>query len=206
MIKRIVIAVSGRIKNGKDTIADHLIANHGFVKLSFAEALRQEVIRVWGRTIDAIHDMNVWIDRDSNTNDTCGTKGDHVMTAECVYNMLYIYKPKGIRELLQEHGTELRRNEDPMYWCKKWWEGAEKLINTSERIVVPDTRFENEAKTILDFGGNLWRVERPGIPVNDHPSEHALDHWKRWDVFFMNNEGVAELLTLVDRRVAEVLA
>ena len=36
-----IIAVTGRKYNGKDSIADYLVKNHGYIKLSFADQLKK---------------------------------------------------------------------------------------------------------------------------------------------------------------------
>lgn len=38
-----LIGLAGPKKSGKDTIADHLVANHGFVKIGFADKIREEL-------------------------------------------------------------------------------------------------------------------------------------------------------------------
>jgi ABC-type oligopeptide transport system ATPase subunit len=45
--------------------------------------------------------------------------------------------------------------------------------------IITDVRFINEAKAIKDRGGIIIRVDRPFFkPVNNHPSEIALDNWE----------------------------
>ena len=45
------------------------------------------------------------------------------------------------------------------------------------RIVITDVRFDNEATWIQSLGGEVWRVERPGIEQNSHVSEEPIsDH------------------------------
>jgi hypothetical protein len=45
--------------------------------------------------------------------------------------------------------------------------------------IITDCRFPNEAQAVKDKGGLVIRIDRPGIkPINDHPSEIALDNWK----------------------------
>jgi hypothetical protein len=42
-------------------------------------------------------------------------------------------------------------------------------------IVVPDVRFENEARQIRSEGGEVWMIHRPGVePVAAHQSEAGL--------------------------------
>jgi hypothetical protein len=42
--------------------------------------------------------------------------------------------------------------------------------------VIDDVRFPNEAAMIRELGGELWRIERPGIAYDgDHESEGGLE-------------------------------
>lgn len=51
-------------------------------------------------------------------------------------------------------------------------------IQLYPKWVITDTRFPNEADAIKQKGGILIRVTRLGVgPVNDHPSETALDDY-----------------------------
>ena len=56
--------------------------------------------------------------------------------------------------------------------------GDIKIDVAPSRWVVSDCRFENEAQAIKDRGGVIIRIDRPGVkPINNHPSETAIDHW-----------------------------
>ena len=72
-------------------------------------------------------------------------------------------------------------------------------------VVIPDVRFQNEANMILNHGGTIIRVERPGYDaVNDHVSEHAEIDAR----FIISNDGsvfdlqrsVQSLVSLTKRR------
>lgn len=178
-----VIGISGRATAGKDAIAARLVERWGFTRVSLADALREEVMTRLPRTLRVIHDM------------VCGGHNSD----DCIRRMLYEVKPRGFRELLQEYGSDVRRHDQPDYWVERWWERS---LNV-DRVVVPDVRFENEAKAVLARGGLLWRVERPGTSEGDHASETMMDGWSRWDAVIRNDGTLADLYERVDGLAAQ---
>jgi hypothetical protein len=85
-------------------------------------------------------------------------------------------QPMTIREFLQKLGTDAMRNGlHPNVWVNALMADYDKDSNW----IITDTRFPNEAQAIKDKGGIIIRVNRPGVkPINNHPSEIALDNWK----------------------------
>lgn len=96
------------------------------------------------------------------------------------------------RVLAQTLGTEWGREViDQEIWLKVAQEkyrkmGGKAVINTKSNgeiaamgMIVPDVRFENEARWIKEAGGILFKVHRPGIEeVAAHSSESAdLTPW-----------------------------
>ena len=81
------------------------------------------------------------------------------------------------RELLQTLGTEWgRKLVTPDIWLRvAFWRWEKALAAGHSVIVVPDVRFQNEARLIHDQGGEVWLVHRPDVaPVADHQSEAGL--------------------------------
>lgn len=71
------------------------------------------------------------------------------------------------RKALQWWGTDHRRAANPDYWVNSL-----KRSLGPESYVIDDVRFENEAQAVLDLGGVVWQVYRPGVTSNDtHASE-----------------------------------
>ena len=65
--------------------------------------------------------------------------------------------------------------------------------------IITDTRFVNEAEAIKQKGGIIIRVERPGYkPINDHPSETALDKWN-FDYKIQNLDDIFALKQTVEQ-------
>ena len=91
-----------------------------------------------------------------------------------------------VRDFLQKLGTDsLRNNLHPNVWVNALMSDYRPIeYNDDEQPRLPnwiitDCRFPNEAQAVKDKGGLVIRIDRPGIkPINDHPSEIALDNWK----------------------------
>lgn len=153
-----IIGLSGVARSGKDTVADHLVENYGFKKVSFADPIRE-----------ALYRLNPEIDVDG-----------YDMRLKAAIDLMGWEQLKelstGLRGLMQRMGTEVGRE---MFGENIWVDTALKGIAPEDKVVITDVRFPNEADAIQATGGKLWRVERPGVgPANDHPSESALDTYE----------------------------
>ena len=112
------------------------------------------------------------------------------------------WQPMTVRDFLQKLGTDAMRNglhdnvwvnalmADYKPICEVTDLGVEATI---PNWIITDTRFPNEAQAIKDKGGIIIRVDRPGVyPINDHPSETGLDHWK----FDYKIQNIGDILSL----------
>ena len=116
------------------------------------------------------------------------------------------------RLILQLFGTDCMRNG---YFDGIWVSLVkQKIIDYPDtNWVIPDVRFPNEAKMILETGGQVWRVRR-GIdpmwfrvyqdigvePKDVHPSEWAWAN-THFDVIIENNGTLEELKSQVQGRL-----
>jgi hypothetical protein len=200
------IGISGKARNGKDTIADYLQAKYGYTVLHFADALYQEC-----------RDLPKWTGKllDPTKVVVFGTSKDDPMFTSGAQQAVTLPRPEfltdellknGMKEkhplLLQWWGTDVRRTHfGDSYWIDKT---AAKIVNTLTPIAIPDVRFVNEAMLIKDFGGIVVRVIRTqdGVPVIDpnrdpnHPSETDLDDFE-FDHLFHNNGSLEDLYAQV---------
>jgi hypothetical protein len=171
------IGLSGWARSGKDTVADHMVAEHGFTKMSFASPIRE-----------ALYALNPRITVNGVVNTALKTGVD-------VYGWEELKKcgPE-IRELLQRFGTEVAREQ----WSEDFWvDAAIKRIPDGSKVVFADVRYPNEADAIRELGGEVWRVERfDSGPVNSHASESALDEYK-FDHLIRNYNGLESLHSTV---------
>lgn len=176
-----IIGLSGYARSGKDTIAEHLVEKYGFVRVSFADPMREALYRL--NPMISVHDMT------------------HVPLASAVDGMGWEEVKKAsadLRGLLQRMGTEVGRN---MFGESFWVDQAFSKIQSGANVVVSDVRFKNEADAIRSLDGVMWRVVREGTgPANGHVSESELDEYPVNDVI-VNAGSIEELLTLVNNRM-----
>lgn len=69
--------------------------------------------------------------------------------------------------------------------------------------IITDCRFPNEARAIKDRGGIIVRVERETDYFNDHISETALNDWE-FDYIINNNGTIEELIEEVKFRFPDL--
>jgi len=167
-----LIGISGKIGTGKTALAEELVRLTGFARASFADALKQEVSRIYRVPLEFCY---------------CKKHMRYPIAYQHVIDGAFYYPPHTatVRELLQWHGTEVRRKQNPDFW----------LIQMQKRLVelefcgclgavIDDVRFEDEAQFVKDNGGILVRIDpyagwEPGAAAR-HSSETALDKYEGW--------------------------
>lgn len=159
-----IIGFSGKMGTGKTTCANYVLAMvRGAVKLSFADALREEVSALLSVPIEEV--------RSPHFKAAVYPIGNRDMTG---------------REILQWWGTEIRRAADADYWLKRMQVKLHSQAWDCPLVVIDDVRFSDEMKFIHQFGGYAIRLEPyPGWqagPNAEHPSEMALDDYGPWDL------------------------
>jgi hypothetical protein len=173
-----LIGLSGYARSGKDTIASYLIDNHGYTKRAFADPIRESLVRL-------------------NPSIEVTGMGGRIPLATAVrflgWEALKSDYPE-VRQLLQQMGTEVGRE---MFGESFWVDQAFKQIPDGASVVFSDVRYRNEADAIKQNGGEVWRIERPGVSAaNDHTSEHDLDGYE-FDHRIMNYGPVEDLYKVI---------
>jgi hypothetical protein len=164
-----IIGLSGYAQSGKDTVAELLCLNYGYTRMSFAQPMR-----------DAIYTLNpIVFNLNSRVADLVDEYGWDVAKAN----------PE-VRRLLQVFGTDVGRKQfGDNFWVQQ---AFDKLEGT--KVVFSDVRFPNEANEIIQYGGQVWRVNRHNhAPVNTHKSEHAMDMFMFKHVLY--NDGTLDDLS-----------
>lgn len=99
------------------------------------------------------------------------------------------------RQIWIEYGNAMRAIF-PDIWVNQWKTFANGLCafdSAPTVYIIPDVRFPNEAKAVKSWGGLLFKIERPGVPVDNDGADDALDEYDGWDGIIHNDAGLGEL-------------
>lgn len=153
-----LVGIAGLAGSGKDTAADYLRTRYGFEKYSLAEPIKAALNAMFGWTSEMWEDRE-WKERPAH--EACG---------------------RSPRFLSQTLGTEWGRQVvDGEVWVarahSRWMalhDGVDATFGPLPRLVIPDVRFQNEARWIREQGGVVVEVVRHGTPQQDHASEAGI--------------------------------
>jgi len=145
-----LIGICGFQSAGKDTIADYLVKEHGFIKMSFASKLKDIIATMFGWPRDKLEGL---------------TKEDREWREQVDYWWSKTLKMPQLtpRYVMQYFATDLFRNKfHPDIWVKIVENELNKLLEqgTNQNIVISDCRFENEINMIIRLGGKIIQVYR----------------------------------------------
>lgn len=187
-----VIGLSAKLGCGKTTVANMILELvPKAARAAFADNLKVEVANNYGFPLELCYSEAgkgslVFLGEEGMAN-----LGAHTMS---------------VRSVLQKHGTEYRRAQDPLYWDNKMREVLTlHRENGTPLVVVDDVRFPSECDLIREFGGSLYRLQpypgwKPGKNA-DHISETALDSFDGWDAVFEPAKGMEQLRGVAERIV-----
>lgn len=141
-----LIGITGYKRSGKTTLANLLSNELGLQVFSYADPIRKAVADILGITLEQLEEC----------------KEDPV-------DWLGGVTP---RLMMQTMGTEWGRQMiDPFMWGKSMFRRMPNLQG-----ITADVRFNDEAQALLDRGGIILRVIRPGLATSDtHSSEKQID-------------------------------
>jgi hypothetical protein len=142
-----LVGICGLEGSGKDSIANFLIQEYDFTRISFASVLKDVVAVLfdWDRNLleGLTPESRAWREvADSWWSEKLGIPN---------------FTP---RMALQMIGTDVVRNH---FHPDIWLLAVERQLQKYTRVVISDCRFPNELDLIRRLGGTVWRVER-GVP------------------------------------------
>lgn len=178
-----LIGLGGAAQSGKDTTGAYLTENHSYVRVAFADPLKQ-----------ILYGVNPLIPSKE-------AKGHTVRLRELVdaFGWEYVKEeyPES-RELMQRLGEFVRNILGETVWIDHGMKKAKGIINHGGKVVITDARYPNEAEMILAAGGKTVRVINERVPpANDHETEKPLpDHLVTTKVY--NNGTFDELYSQIE--------
>lgn len=142
-----IIGLVGFIGSGKGTAADILVKNHDFIKLSFADAVKDATAAIfgWPRHL---------LEGDTDESRAWREQKDEWWSERMGYDM-------SPRLALQMMGTEAGRD---VFHSDLWILSLERKLELYPNVVIADVRFPNEMNFIQDKGGFIVRVKRGADP------------------------------------------
>jgi hypothetical protein len=145
-----IIGVCGFQSSGKDTITEYLIKEKGFIKLSFASAVKDIISIMFDWPRDKLEGLTredrIWREQI----DPWWSKKLNIPDLSPRYTMQYI-------------GTDLfRKHFHTDIWVKIIENKIHNYLheNNKQNIIVSDCRFENEINMIIQLGGKIIQIHR----------------------------------------------
>lgn len=185
-----IVGLSGFARSGKDTFAERLIEDHGFIRIAFADKLRDFLY-----ALNPMVALEVPAPRENpiDLSEPVQWEKLHLQTVidETGWDHYKetVYGPE-IRRLLQRLGTEAGRQT---LWDTIWIDAALKGLNEHQNYVITDARFLNEFEAIRwaaakqDHVCAIVRINRPGVEAaNTHASELEALQYDQWDKIVTN--------------------
>ena len=172
------IALIGRARSGKDSVAARLVGQHGYTRVAFADPLKDMALSV-----------NPLVQDDFRLSDVVGYYGWEA--AKDRYHE--------VRGTLQRLGQSIR-DVDPDFWLRL---ALDRVDSASGPVVVSDVRYSNEVAALSARGFRTVRVRRDKIAqqcIGLHVSETALDGY-RADVDVFNDGTLPELHARADELI-----
>jgi hypothetical protein len=179
-----VVGVGGRLRHGKDAVADRLVDAHGWVKFGMSDPLAT-----------AAYTLNPWILMPT----ALGWKNRFTAFLARVFRvpprpvfMRYqqlqdmlgyvgVKEYEEARRILQVLGTEVGRKQfDENFWVDLMVKNVRKAIEAgAPGVIVTGVRFPNELDAIMDeLDGETWWVHRPALAETAsaaHASENSVN-------------------------------
>lgn len=175
-----LIGVHGKARSGKDTIANHLVDEHGFVRTAFADPLKAASAVLFGWPVEIAF-----------SDEIKGYKSP-------------LWDITG-RTAFQRLGDAMKIGFGTDFWIKRWACEYARLKD-KHSIVVADVRTNAEADMIRGLGGIILHLERRGAGLSGlegmHSSEAGITFNRSTDLRIENNGTLSELEDEINRIVA----
>lgn len=173
-----ILGIMGKISAGKDTTADILVRDHGFVKVALADELKRFLYTLgfpyaslWGPSEERSKIIPKFGKPSRDALVPLGTEWGRAFFLD-----LWVDRVFEIVRKVQEGYS--------YFQVAGLADDVERQHPAGRSIVIPDCRFRNEFDAVKRIGGKMVRVVRPGTNAGTHASEteqdtiadHEFDH------------------------------
>jgi hypothetical protein len=162
------IALMGRARSGKDSVAAHLVERHGYQRVAFADPLKEMALDIDPIVMSEPYECDGIL----YTEETRLSK----LISACGWERTKDACPEA-RRLLQHMGQTVRRYDED-FWLNVALMKVKRARVYDTPVVVTDCRYPNEHRALRFSGFTMTRVVRPDrgdTPGGAHESETALD-------------------------------
>lgn len=177
-----ILALVGLAGSGKTTLATALESDHFWIRIRFAEPVKQ-----------MIHTLLTYQGLNPQTASLMIDSGLKEIPTPYLNN-------RTPRHAMQTLGTEWRELIDRNLWIDIWKRSLVGLPLNS-KIVVDDCRFLHEAEAVRSMGGKILRITRPNVLPGSHISETEMN--SIIPDFEIANNGTPEQLLQTALRILE---
>jgi len=181
-----IIGLTGYARSGKDSVAKVLVDHYGFIRLAFADPIR-----------DLLLEVNPILDKGNRLSSLVDEYGWDIAKAQ----------PE-VRRLLQTLGVGARKVFGENHWIDQTLKHIPSAAYYLNNFVITDVRFKNEADAIknnVHVSSHIWRVERPGVgAINNHISESEMSTFTV-DQTFVNDGTLEDLEAMIKARMVGLL-
>lgn len=181
----LVIGLGGKLRSGKDAVADHLVAEYGFKKMGMSDALHEAMLAI-----------DPWI--------LGGDKYVAIRYSALCEEVGYVEAKKNpeVRRLLQNLGTEVGRNMiGENTWVNIMARKVDDYLYADQPVVVTGIRFPNELTMIHQFAGHVVWIDRPSEQADGAVAQHASENGvsgSQFDRVIVNDGTLEDLYAKVD--------
>ena len=159
-----VIGFTGPKRSGKDTAADALVRELGWVKVNPGDPIRAMTKALLRHHFDTYSEEMIDAHVDGDLRET---------------PILHIFgKDISARHMMQTLGDDWGRAliHPDLFACMMHTAVAKALWRGAPGVVITGIRKPNEARMVRMLDGELWRIKRPGFEATgEHTSEQGLD-------------------------------
>ena len=194
-----IVSIYGRNKAGKTTLADMLVSEYDFIKISFADALREIAQLFFGINTGWKTDEE-WLADSSysySLDRLFSIVKDKNNIKQLMIDKIKQARTKGqaYRITLELLGTEVfRKMVLNDIWCAIAVFDVVCLAGDNEHIVFDDMRFPNECKVLSNLNTKFIRLMSDyEEPEGGHESQKHIESFKN-DYVIYNNGTKKELL------------